>query len=357
MATRSWSQYLGVDAASRAAAKEKKVAELEAKHAAAVAELRERLLSSEEGRLCGKQLAETGEWGRHGSPDELVADAHLRRWLVARDWNVDVTYKLLIHHGGWRAHVIPKGFIEEGRVSGPLAANTIFLQGVDHDGRALIIVKVAHHSSKDRDLRQMKMFSVYIMEAMVALCDREKNPTCRLSSMFDLTGCSYQNMDAAVMRNILGILSTHYVERLSVLYFYNPPSLFFTLWNSMKGLLPEVTREKIKMIHPSDTSELHAWMPADTLPREYGGKGELLPIATACRRYGLPPFDGRADPEVPPPAPAPRARAASGARAAASDAVDARLVVEDGEEGAGAAKEGLEAPAVAAAAAATAVVA
>jgi hypothetical protein len=55
---RTWSEYLKIDAASRAAAKEKKEAELEAKHAAAVVELRERLLSSEEGRLCGKQLAE-----------------------------------------------------------------------------------------------------------------------------------------------------------------------------------------------------------------------------------------------------------------------------------------------------------
>lgn len=92
-----------------------------------------------------------------------------------------------------------------------------------------------------------------------------------------------------------------------------------------------MTREKIKMIHPSDTSELHAWMPAETLPKEYGGKGELLPIATACRRFGLPPFDGRADASAPPPAPG-----------AASDA-DARLVVEDEAEG----KEGLEAPAAA----------
>lgn len=40
-------------------------------------------------------------------------------------------------------------------------------QGCDKEGRGLIIVKVANHHSKGRDLRQMKMFSVYIMEAMV----------------------------------------------------------------------------------------------------------------------------------------------------------------------------------------------
>jgi hypothetical protein len=74
----------------------------------------------------------------------------------------------------------------------------------------------------------------------VALCDRKRNPSCRLSSMFDLSNCSLSNMDAAVMGKILGILGTHYVERLSVLYFYNPPALFWGLWNSTKHLLPEV---------------------------------------------------------------------------------------------------------------------
>jgi len=77
-------------------------------------------------------------------------------------------------------------------------------------------------------------------QPQVALCDRQRNPSCRLSSMFDLSNCSLSNMDAAVMNNILGVLSTHYVERLSVLYFYNPPSLFWGLWNASKHLLPEV---------------------------------------------------------------------------------------------------------------------
>ncbi len=120
----------------------------------AVVELRELLLTTDEGKLCGKQLAESecglqygtvgyvgggraivkpvdsrptfcvpqpnhapqqpaGEFGRDGKPEELVTDAHLRRWLVARDWNVEVTYKLLIHHGGWRQHMLPNGYISE----------------------------------------------------------------------------------------------------------------------------------------------------------------------------------------------------------------------------------------------------
>ena len=97
----------------------------------------------------------------------------------------------------------------------------------------------------------------------VELCDRAKNPGARLISMFDMTGCSYSNLDVAVMGMVLRMLGDHYVERLSQMWFYNPPMVFWGLWNSMKGLLPEVTRNKIKVIDPSDISELKALVPPE----------------------------------------------------------------------------------------------
>jgi hypothetical protein len=81
--------------------------------------------------------------------------------------------------------------------------------------------------------------------------------------MFDMTGCSYSNLDVAVMGVVLRMLGEHYVERLSAMWFYNPPMVFWGLWNSMKGLLPEVTRNKIKVIDPSDISELKALVPPE----------------------------------------------------------------------------------------------
>lgn len=59
MSSRSWSQWLGVDEASRAEAKAKKEKELEEKHSAAVLTLR-KAFDSEEGRTCARLLAEGG---------------------------------------------------------------------------------------------------------------------------------------------------------------------------------------------------------------------------------------------------------------------------------------------------------
>lgn len=343
--SRSWSEWLGVDAASRAAAAAARAKAAAERQDAAVVELR-RLFDSDEGRACAAQLAQGGEFGRAGRAEDALTDAYLRRWLVARDWNVEVTYKLLVDHGAWRERNTPRGFIEEERILRPLEDDKTFLQGVDYEGRAIVIVRVANHFSSKRDLRQMRLFSAYIIDCLVSLCDKERNPQQRVVCMFDMTDCSMANMDVPCMKSILGLLSTHYVERLSAMYFFNPPRIFFGLWNASKHLVHEVTRQKIKMIDPSDLADLQACVPPEVLPVKYGGAAPLRPIAEACRHFLLPPFDGRVPVEAPIGAPLPGSEAAeagaeAGAAASSSSAsdgepVDARLVVADAEDGAGA---------------------
>lgn len=293
MSSRTWSQWLGIDEQSKAEAKARKEQETKEKQQKAVDELREMFLNTEEGRLCGKQLAQGGEFGRFGAAEELVTDAYLRRWLVARDWQVDVTFKLLLDHGSWRARHTPKGYIDDARVRRPLDDDKTFLQGVDYQGRALVIVRVRNHFSNKRCLQEMKLFSAYIIDALVALCDKSRNPQCRVVCMFDMTGCSMSNMDMPCMTNILALLGNHYVERLSAMYFYNPPRIFWGLWNAGRAIMPEVTRNKIKVIDPSDLEDLRSCVPPNVLPKEYGGEAELLPIHKSRIQFKLPPHDGR----------------------------------------------------------------
>lgn len=73
-----------------------------------------------------------------------------------------------------------------------------------------------------------------------------------------------------------GLLGQHYVERLDAMYFYNPPSVFWGLWNSLKGLLPEVTRSKIKVIDPSDLQELQEAVPAEVRGVRHCCEGLLM---------------------------------------------------------------------------------
>jgi hypothetical protein len=68
-----------------------------------------------------------------------------------------------------------------------------------------------------------------------------------------------------------------------MLYFYNPPSVFWGLWNSLKGLLPEVTRSKIKVIDPSDLQQLQEAVPVEVHGADTGPRHKCSAAVAAAR--------------------------------------------------------------------------
>jgi hypothetical protein len=141
-------------------------------------------------------------------------------------------------------------------------------------------------------LRAQRAFVVYVLDAALALCDAKRNPGRRLISVFDLSGASYQNLDSACMRYVIGCLNAHSVERMQTLYFYNPPTIFFGLWRALSPLLPEATKAKIRLVDVKQRDELLEAVGADVLPEEYGGTAELIPVQDAVAKFGLPPASG-----------------------------------------------------------------
>lgn len=58
---------------------------------------------------------------RHSLPDlpsPHVPRQTLRRWLVARKWDVEAAKRALVVHAEWRAHNLPHGRITEDEVRG-----------------------------------------------------------------------------------------------------------------------------------------------------------------------------------------------------------------------------------------------
>ncbi|WIA28850.1 hypothetical protein OEZ86_011376 [Tetradesmus obliquus] len=266
--------------AQRAAAREEA-------HARALQELRSKLSESDEGRKAGQQLVQGGELS---SPDELTSDAYLRKWLEAREWDVPLAFSCIVSHAGWRAHIMPHGYIDEAWIQGPLSDGKVFLQGCDSLGRALAVIQVSKHFARTSHMHSMRLFTCYVMNAMMALCDAAVNPGRRLISIFDMSHCAMANIDVACLTMILRLLGHHYVEQLDCMVFFNPPLVVWGLWHSMKGLLPDATRAKIKFVGPGDTHELQEVVPQQVLPKQYGGSAELLLVQEAVRQFKLPPY-------------------------------------------------------------------
>lgn len=78
------------------------------------------------------------------------------------------------------------------------------------------------------------------------------------------------------------LLGHHYVEQLDCMVFFNPPLVVWGLWHSMKGLLPDATRAKIKFVGPGDTHELQ-----EVVPQQVRGRGAanvVLQVLHCCVR-------------------------------------------------------------------------
>eukprot|EP00878_Enallax_costatus_P039060 GHUV01044578.1.p1 GENE.GHUV01044578.1~~GHUV01044578.1.p1 ORF type:complete len:258 (+),score=80.73 GHUV01044578.1:775-1548(+) len=171
-----------------------------------------------------------------------------------------------------------------------LADKKNFIQGVDVFGRAVGITQVRKHFTKLSNPHELMLLTCYNIDALVALCDRTKNPGCRIATMLDLSDCGLANLDFQALKVILDTLTSHYVEVLDVMIMYNPPLVFWGLWNSFKVLLPEATRNKVIMVDPADIKQLQDIVPQEVLPVEYGGKAKLLPVDEAVRAFKLPPY-------------------------------------------------------------------
>ena len=76
------------------------------------------------------------------------------------------------------------------------------------------------------------------------------------------------------LQKVSGISQNYYPERLGKLYVINAPWGFSTVFSIVKGFLDPVTVNKIHILGAGYQKELLAQIPAENLPKHFGGKCE-----------------------------------------------------------------------------------
>jgi hypothetical protein len=74
------------------------------------------------------------------------------------------------------------------------------------------------------------------------------------------------------IRQASNLSQNYYPERLGRLYLINAPWGFSTVWSMIKGWIDPVTVQKIHILGYNYQSELLAQIPAENLPKLFGGK-------------------------------------------------------------------------------------
>jgi len=92
-----------------------------------------------------------------------VDNLTLRRFLRARDHNVDKAGAMLLKFLRWRAEAAPGGSVPEEQVRGELEQDKVYMGGVDRTGRPIIVGFLAKHYSANRDMAEFKSTSPCII--------------------------------------------------------------------------------------------------------------------------------------------------------------------------------------------------
>lgn len=113
-----------------------------------------------------------------------------------------------------------------------------------------------------------------VAQARLPACSRKKGVLVEtVCTIIDIAGVSIRQVPAAYghIRRVSEVTQNYYPERLGQTYIINAPWGFGGVWNVIKAWLDPVTREKIHVLGSGYKKELLAQVPAESLPKRYGG--------------------------------------------------------------------------------------
>ncbi|KAK9292524.1 hypothetical protein L1049_020497 [Liquidambar formosana] len=203
-----------------------------------------------------------------------VDNLTIRRFLRARDLDIEKASTLLLKYLSWRRAFVPNGCIAESEIPNDLAHNKLFMQGVDKKGHPIIVVIGARHVHTSTD--EFKRFVVYGLDKICASMPTGQE---KFIGIADLQGWGYANSDIRGYLACLSIVQDCYPERLAKYFIVHAPYLFMTAWKTIYPFIDNKTRQKLVFVENKKLrSTLLNEIDESQLPEMYGGKLSLVPI-------------------------------------------------------------------------------
>ncbi|XP_022727320.1 patellin-4 [Durio zibethinus] len=205
-----------------------------------------------------------------------VDDLMIRRFLRARDLDIEKASTMFLKYLSWKRTFVPKGFISESEISTQLAHNKLCMQGLDKQGRPIVVAFGGRHKPTKGNLEEFKRFVVYGLEK---ICARMPKGQEKFVGIGDLEGWGYSNSDIRAYVASLSILQDCYPERLAKLFIVNVPYIFMTVWKVVYPFIDSRTKKKIVFVEKKKLkSILLGDIDDNQLPDIYGGKLPLVAI-------------------------------------------------------------------------------
>lgn len=132
-------------------------------------------------------------------------------------------------------------------------------------------------TSAERMLTNLAVEYERVSDPRLPACSRKVGSlleTC--CTIMDLKGVTITKVPSvySYVRQASVVSQNYYPERLGKMYLINAPWGFSTVWSVVKGWLDPVTAKKIHILGSGYKSELLQQVPAENLPKEFGGTCE-----------------------------------------------------------------------------------
>ncbi|KAH7865164.1 hypothetical protein Vadar_003023 [Vaccinium darrowii] len=205
-----------------------------------------------------------------------VDDYMIRRFLRARDLDIEKASNMFLKYLKWKQIFTPTGSITASEIATDIEQKKMFTQGSDKTGRPILVVFPGRHFPRKGGLEEFKRFVVFSLDKV---CSRMPEGQEKFALIADLEGWRHTNSDLHECVGALNILQDYYPERLGKLFIIHVPVIFMAVWKVVCPFIDNNTKKKIIFVKNKKLkSTLLEAIEESQLPEIYGGKLPLLPV-------------------------------------------------------------------------------
>ncbi|XP_057421012.1 sec14 cytosolic factor-like [Lotus japonicus] len=203
-------------------------------------------------------------------------DLTIRRFLRARDLDVEKASAMFLKYLKWRRSFVPNGSISLSQIPNELAHDKAFTQGRDKQGRPIFVVFGRNHFQNKHGLDEFKRYVVYLLDKLCASMPPGQE---KFLGIAELKGWGYSNSDVRGYISALSILQDYYPERLGKFFIVHAPYIFMKIWQIIYPFIDNKTKKKIVFVDNNKVkSTLLEDIDESQLPEIYGGKLPLVSV-------------------------------------------------------------------------------
>ncbi|KAM8849574.1 alpha-tocopherol transfer protein [Spinachia spinachia] len=211
----------------------------------------------------------------------------LIKFLRARDFDEDLSLKLLLNYQRWRK--------ESPEISACLSPSSVIgllnttyhavLPQRDHTGSRVLIYRIGQWNPKDWTAFQVFRVSLITSEIISTETETQRRG---LKVIFDLKGWSLGHalqINPSLAKKISTVLSDSFPLKVRGIHLVNEPMFFWPVFAMIRPFLPDKIKQRINMHGADFHNTLSDFFSPPVLPPEYGGEGPS--IVEACQDWTL----------------------------------------------------------------------